>query len=82
MGFCGDCYYVNIIWFLLRIYPRNLNSRSYTYERLISSILYEQLRIRLEKAEKLLRVITYTGSHYQIKEKIEEYFEEIKKEEK
>ena len=44
--------------------------------------LYEQLRVRLEKAEKLLRVITYTGSHYQIKEKIEEYFEEIKKEEK
>jgi hypothetical protein len=44
--------------------------------------LYEQLRVRLEKAEKLLRVITYTGSHYQINEKIEKYFEQIEKDKK
>ena len=30
----------------------------------------------LEKAEKLLSVITYTGSQYQINEKIKKYFEE------
>ena len=30
----------------------------------------------LEKAEKLLSVITYTGSHHQINEKIKKYFEE------
>ena len=30
----------------------------------------------LEKAEKLLSVITYTGSHYQIKDKIKKYFKE------
>ena len=30
----------------------------------------------LEKAEKLLTVITYTGSHYMINEKIEKYFNE------
>ena len=30
----------------------------------------------IKKAEKLLKVITYTGSHYVINEKIKKYFEE------
>jgi hypothetical protein len=30
----------------------------------------------LEKVEKLLKVITYTGSHYVINEKIDKYFKE------
>ena len=30
----------------------------------------------LEKAEKLLSEITYTGSHHQIKDKIKKYFKE------
>ena len=33
--------------------------------------LYEELRVRLEKAEQLLKTIKWTGSHYQIIEKIE-----------
>ena len=34
----------------------------------------KNLKEKLEKAEKLLRSIEVTGSHYQIREKIEEYF--------
>ncbi len=37
---------------------------------------------KLEKAEKLLSSITYAGSHYQIKDKIEKYFEEKENEQK
>jgi len=49
--------------------------------------LKRNLKERLEVAEKLLRTISITGSHYQIKEKIEEYFKtavilSIKKENK
>jgi len=43
---------------------------------------HEQLRARLKRAEQLLKNIKWTGSHYQIIEKIEEYFKQIKKEEK
>ena len=44
--------------------------------------LYEELRVRLEKAEQLLKTIKWTGSHYQIIEKNEEYFEQIKRDKK
>ena len=37
-----------------------------------------ELHLRIQKAEKLLKDITITGSHYQIKEKIDNYFEERK----
>jgi len=36
-----------------------------------------ELHLRIQKAEKLLKDITGTGSHYQIKEKIDNYFEEL-----
>ena len=36
-----------------------------------------ELHLRIQKAEKLLKDITITGSHYQVKEKIDEYFEEL-----
>ena len=36
-----------------------------------------ELHLRIQKAEKLLKDITSTGSHYQIKEKIDKYFEEL-----
>ena len=32
---------------------------------------------KLEKAEKLLREITWTGSHYQIKDKVKNYLKHI-----
>ena len=36
-----------------------------------------ELHLRIQKAEKLLKDITMTGSHYQVKEKIDNYFEEL-----
>ena len=36
-----------------------------------------ELYLRIQKAEKLLKDITSTGSHYQVKEKIDNYFEEL-----
>ena len=36
-----------------------------------------ELHLRIQKAEKLLKDITITGSHYQVKEKIDNYFEEL-----
>ena len=36
-----------------------------------------ELHLRIQKAEKLLKDITITGSHYQVKEKIDKYFEEL-----
>ena len=36
-----------------------------------------ELHLRIQKAEKLLKDIKTTGSHYQIKEKIDEYFTEL-----
>ena len=36
-----------------------------------------ELHLRIQKAEKLLKAITITGSHYQVKEKIDNYFEEL-----
>ena len=36
-----------------------------------------ELHLRIQKAEKLLTDITMTGSHYQVKEKIDNYFEEL-----
>ena len=39
----------------------------------------ESLYYALKKAETLLMNIKYTGSHHQIVEKIDKYFEEIKR---
>ena len=36
-----------------------------------------ELHLRIQKAEKQLKAITITGSHYQVKEKIDKYFEEL-----
>ena len=36
-----------------------------------------ELHLRIQKAEKLLGDIKNSGSHYQIKEKIDNYFEEL-----
>ena len=36
-----------------------------------------ELHLRIQKAEKLLGDIKNTGSHHQIKDKIDNYFEEL-----
>ena len=36
-----------------------------------------ELHLRIQKAEKLITDISMTGSHYQVKEKIDEYFTEL-----
>ena len=36
-----------------------------------------ELHLRIQKAEKILKDITMTGSHYQVKEKIDESFTEL-----
>jgi predicted transcriptional regulator len=38
----------------------------------------KELHLRIQKAEKLLGDISMTGSHYQVKEKIDEYFRRIR----
>ena len=37
-----------------------------------------ELHLRIQKAEKLLGDISMTGSHYQVKEKIDRYFRRIR----
>ena len=37
----------------------------------------KELHLRIQKAEKLLGDIKNTGSHHQIKDKIDNYFEEL-----
>ena len=62
-------------WFFIQSHSNSLTNGN---ENPIGDSAYARIveDDELEKAEKLLRVITYTGSQYQINEKIKKYFEE------
>ena len=59
------------------------NNHRYCYQDNTEDDLEKAIRMlndrlyRIEKAEQLLKEIKLTGSHYQIKEKIDRYFKEF-----
>ena len=64
------------------IASKNIEVNKYVYKNTVTYVWgipeFDSLGLRIQKAEKLLKDITMTGSHYQVKEKIDRYFRRIR----